>query len=83
MSWSEKVSKEQEAMKVQMRANEDDDVVGDDAGLDDCNFDAVEDCADADHDHNDYGGFEGVGGDEGSAARGIAVTAIAVTAGID
>ena len=68
MSWSEKVSKEQEAMKVweQMRANDDDvEVVGDNAGLDDYNFDA-----DADHDHNDYGGFEGVGGDEGSVARG-------------
>ena len=45
MSWSEKVSKEQEAMKVweQMRPNDDDvDVVGDDAGLDDYN-DAIED----------------------------------------
>ena len=62
------MSKEQEAMKVweQMRANDDDvEVVGDNAGLDDYNFDA-----DADHDHNDYGGFEGVGGDESSVARG-------------
>ena len=68
-----KHGEEMEAMKVweQMRANDDDvEVVGDNAGLDDYNFDA-----DADHDHNDYGGFEGVGGDEGSAARGIAVTA--------
>ena len=39
MSWSEKVSKEQEAMKVQMRANDDDAVV-------DNAVDAVEDCAD-------------------------------------
>ena len=67
MSWSEKASKEQEAMKVweQMRPNDDDvDVVGDDTGLDDDN-NAVEDEDYAGHDHDDYRCYEGVGGDQG------------------
>ena len=63
MSWSEKVSKEQEAMKVweQMRTN-------------DGNFDANEDAehdfdANKDADNDDYRDYEGVGGDESSVAR--------------